>query len=167
MGQLGKESACNSWDQNSIPGLGRSPREGTGDPLQYSGLENSMDCIVHGVAKRHDWAALTLSFISFSHHQDKKACRLNLPFTTTGFKYLFIYLLSVFNLNKTLAPHLFFLPLSTFYSWFILLSPIYSEDIIPSVVLPVAAFHTLKNFMSQIHQFFNEIYKFLFRWEAA
>ena len=35
----------------SIPGLGRSPGEGKGYPLQYSGLENSMDCIVHGVAK--------------------------------------------------------------------------------------------------------------------
>ena len=36
-------------DLGSIPGLGRSPREGKGSPLQYSGLENSMDCIVHGV----------------------------------------------------------------------------------------------------------------------
>ena len=35
----------------SIPGLGKSPGEGKGYPLQYSGLENSMDCIVHGVAK--------------------------------------------------------------------------------------------------------------------
>ena len=35
----------------SIPGSGRSPGEGKGYPLQYSGLENSMDCIVHGVAK--------------------------------------------------------------------------------------------------------------------
>ena len=35
-----------------IPGLGRSPEEGIGYPLQYSGLENSMDCVVHGVAKR-------------------------------------------------------------------------------------------------------------------
>ena len=35
----------------SIPGLGRSPGKGTGYPLQYSGLENSMDWIVHGVAK--------------------------------------------------------------------------------------------------------------------
>ena len=35
----------------SIPGLGRSPRKGKGYPLQYSGLENSMDCIVHEVAK--------------------------------------------------------------------------------------------------------------------
>ena len=38
-------------DLGSIPGLGRSPGEGKGYPLQYSGLENSMDCIVHGAAK--------------------------------------------------------------------------------------------------------------------
>ena len=38
-------------DLGSIPGLGRSPGEGTGCPLQYSGLEISMDCTVHGVAK--------------------------------------------------------------------------------------------------------------------
>ena len=38
-------------DLGSIPGLGRSPGEGKGYPLQYSGLENSMDCIVHGVLK--------------------------------------------------------------------------------------------------------------------
>ena len=48
----GKESACNVGDVGSIPGLGRSPGEGKGYPHQYSGLENSMDCIVHGVAKR-------------------------------------------------------------------------------------------------------------------
>ena len=47
----GKESACNAGDPVSIPGLGRSPGEGIGDPPQYSVLENSMDCIVHGVAK--------------------------------------------------------------------------------------------------------------------
>ena len=47
----GKESACNVEDLGLIPGLGRSPGEGKGFPLQYSGLENSMDCIVHGVAK--------------------------------------------------------------------------------------------------------------------
>ena len=47
----GKESACNAGDLGSIPGLGRSPGEGKGYPLQYTGLENSMDCIVHGVTK--------------------------------------------------------------------------------------------------------------------
>ena len=50
-GSAGKESACNAGDLVSIPGLGRSPGEGKGYPLQYSGLENSMDCIVHGVTK--------------------------------------------------------------------------------------------------------------------
>ena len=42
-GSAGKESACNSGDLGSVPGLGRSPGEGNGHPLQYSGLENSMD----------------------------------------------------------------------------------------------------------------------------
>ena len=50
-GSAGKESACRVGDLGSIPGLGRSPGEGKGYPLQYPGLENSMDCIVHGVAK--------------------------------------------------------------------------------------------------------------------
>ena len=47
----GKESACNVGDLGLILGLGRSHGEGKGYPLQYSGLENSMDCVVHGVAK--------------------------------------------------------------------------------------------------------------------
>ena len=50
-GSAGKESACNEGDLGSIPGLGRSPGEGNSYPLQYSGLENSMDCIIHGIAK--------------------------------------------------------------------------------------------------------------------
>jgi len=50
-GSAGKESTCNARDLDSIPGLGRSPGEGKGYPLEYSGLENSMDCIVLGVAK--------------------------------------------------------------------------------------------------------------------
>ena len=48
--QLVKESACNAQDLGSIPGLGRSPRERNGYPLQYSGLQNCLDHIVHGVA---------------------------------------------------------------------------------------------------------------------
>ena len=50
-GSAGKESACNAGDLGSIAGLGRSPGEGTGYPFQYSGLKNSVDYIVHGVAK--------------------------------------------------------------------------------------------------------------------
>ena len=45
---VGEESACKAGDLGSIPGLGRSPGEGKAYPLQYSGLENSKDCIVHG-----------------------------------------------------------------------------------------------------------------------
>ena len=51
---VSKESACNAGDMEdvgSIPGLGRSSGEGKSYPLQYSGLENSTECIVHGVAK--------------------------------------------------------------------------------------------------------------------
>ena len=48
---LGKEPAFNAGDLGLILGLGRSPGEGKGYPLQYSGLENAMDCTVHGVAK--------------------------------------------------------------------------------------------------------------------
>ena len=55
-GSAGKEPACNVGDLGPIPGLGRSPGEGRGSPLQYSCLENPMDrgawwAIVHGVTK--------------------------------------------------------------------------------------------------------------------
>ena len=55
-GSDGKESACSAGDPGLISGLGRSPREGNGNPLQYSSLENSMDrgawrVSAHGVAK--------------------------------------------------------------------------------------------------------------------
>ena len=54
---LCKEFGYNVGDLGSIPGLGRSPGERKGYPLQYSGLENSMDCIVPGVTKR--WTPLS------------------------------------------------------------------------------------------------------------
>ena len=50
-GATGKESTYNGGDLGLTPGLERSPGEGKGYPLQYSGLENSMDYVVHGVAK--------------------------------------------------------------------------------------------------------------------
>ena len=56
-GSAGKEPTCNAGDLGSIPRLGRSPGEGKGYPLQYSGLENSMDCIVNGVA--NSWTRLS------------------------------------------------------------------------------------------------------------
>ena len=50
-GSASRESSCNAGDLGLIPGSGRSPGEGKGYPLQYSGLENSIDYIVHGVPK--------------------------------------------------------------------------------------------------------------------
>ena len=50
-GSAGKESTCNAGDLGSVPGLGRSPGDREGCPLQYSDLENSMDCVFHGVTK--------------------------------------------------------------------------------------------------------------------
>ena len=57
VGSAGKESTCNAGDLGLIPELGRSPGEGKGYPLPYSGLQNSMDCIVHEVAK--SWTQLS------------------------------------------------------------------------------------------------------------
>ena len=56
-GLASKESTCNVGDLDTIPGLERSPGEGNDYPLQYSVLENSMDCVVHGVTK--SWALLS------------------------------------------------------------------------------------------------------------
>ena len=64
-GSAVKECACNAGDLSSIPKLGRSPGEGNGYPLQYSGLENSMDSIVHGVAK--NWIRLSYFHFELFH----------------------------------------------------------------------------------------------------
>ena len=65
-GSAGKEFACNAGNLGLSPGLGRSlfPGEGKGYPLQYSDLENSMNCMVHGVAK----SRAQLSNFAFSFH---------------------------------------------------------------------------------------------------
>ena len=68
-GSAGKESACNAGGLGLVPGLGRSSGEGKGYPLQYSGLENSMDSIVHGVAK--SWTRLNDFHFTF-HFQMKR-----------------------------------------------------------------------------------------------
>ena len=65
-GSAGKETACNVGDQSSTPGLGKSPGDGKGYPLQYSGLENSVDCIVHRVAK--SWTGLSDFYFHFHFH---------------------------------------------------------------------------------------------------
>ena len=61
---VGKESTCNAGDPGSIPGLGKSPGEGLGYPLQYSGLENSMECTVQVAEKSQTRLS---DFHSFTH----------------------------------------------------------------------------------------------------
>ena len=65
----GKEYACNEGNLDLVPGLGRFPREGKGYPLQYFGLENSIDYVAHGVAK--SWPQLS-NFHFPSKHKKKK-----------------------------------------------------------------------------------------------
>ena len=66
-GSVGKESAHNEGDLGLIPGLGRSAGEGKDYPLQYSGLENSMDCIVHGVTELDMTERFSLQFCLLCH----------------------------------------------------------------------------------------------------
>ena len=60
---VGKGSTCNTGDLGLIPGLGRSPEEGKGHPLQYSGLKNAIEYIVYGVAK--SWTQLSAFHFHF------------------------------------------------------------------------------------------------------
>ena len=69
-GSDSKESTCNVRDLGSIPGLGRSPKEGNGYPLQYSGLGNSMDrgawrAVGHGVTESNMTEQLSLFIYTF------------------------------------------------------------------------------------------------------
>ena len=60
-----KNPPANAGDLGLIPGLGRSPGEGNSYPLQYSGLENSMDCIVQGVSESDMTEPLSLPALGF------------------------------------------------------------------------------------------------------
>ena len=73
-GSTDKEFACNEGDLGLIPGLERSPGKGKGYPLQRSGLENSMNCIVHGVTQsqtHRETFTFTFSFSRLSRTQNK------------------------------------------------------------------------------------------------
>ena len=75
---VGKESTCNAGDPGLIPGSGRSTEEEKGYPLQYSSLENSVDCIVHGVTKSQ--TRLSSFHFPFQSHPLKRV-----PHHNTGF----------------------------------------------------------------------------------
>ena len=128
----GKESTCNAGDLDSIPGLGRSPEEGKGYPFQYSGLENSMDCIVHGVSKSQtqlsDWTELIFHFWTR---------QLDFFITSVSLFFMFVCFSTFLNTWGTWVKHIYiissvsssashfissFLSLSTdwFFSWFLI-----------------------------------------------
>ena len=92
-GSAGKESAFNAGDLGSILLLRRSPGERKGYPLQYSALENSMDCIVHGVAK----SRTRLSAFHFRFHSISLKKTISKLIFTFLFGYLFIALFLVIN----------------------------------------------------------------------
>ena len=82
-GSAAKETACNVGDLGSIPGLGRSPGEGKGYPLQCSGLKNSMDGIVHRVEK--SWTELSdFRFSSVRGPQKFIRVKMNIPLSSWG-----------------------------------------------------------------------------------
>ena len=89
----GKKSACNVGDLGSIPELGRSPADGKGYPLQYSGLENFMGCIVHGVAESQtqlrDFHFTSLHFHDGVIVKYKSYDECNVIFIVLGIKLLF------------------------------------------------------------------------------
>ena len=95
-GSAGKESTQSTRDLGLIPGLGRFPGEGNGYPLQYSGLENSMNCRVHGVAK--SWTRLS----NFHFHVNLSSC------SSRSMEHIFsaagkIYAMMVITVTKWLA----------------------------------------------------------------
>ena len=105
-GSVLKESACNTGDTGdtgSIPGLGRSTGEGNGNPLQYSGLENSMDrgawqATVHGVTKSWTWLkqlhfhflSPIMKRVSLLGVSSRRSCRSSLNHSTSASSALLI-----------------------------------------------------------------------------
>ena len=103
---VGKESACNAADLSLIPGLGRSPGEGNGYLLQYSGLENSVNCIVHGVAESftfiymYNWVTGLYTWnlyntVSQLHSCKKIKVMFSLPFNTLSFTWSLVALFAL------------------------------------------------------------------------
>ena len=90
-GSAGKESTCNAGDLGSTPGLGRSPGEGKGYPLQYSGLENFMDCISMGSQRvGHDWVTFTVILTVTQVHIHKITYTDNHPKFTVTLKFTLV-----------------------------------------------------------------------------
>ena len=89
-GSAGKESASSVGDLGLIPGLGRSPEEGKGHPLQYSGQEDSRDCVVHGVTKSQTGLSDFHSFLMQISKCSIGICKELLFFFCLWFKYFIL-----------------------------------------------------------------------------
>ena len=108
-GSAAKESTYNVGDLGSIPGLGRAPGEGNGYPLQYAGLENSMDCIVYGVTKSRTLLSdfhfplffILISFTSTWHIVFKRSYNFSHPTSS-----LLLWLYHSYQKMKSLSCHL-------------------------------------------------------------
>ena len=95
-GSVVKNLPANAGDLGSIPGLGRFPGEGRGYPLQYSGLENSRDYTVYGVAKSRTW----LSNFHFHFHLYFLDCPVHL--TPTHINFVKLYIMKIFAREKNI-----------------------------------------------------------------
>ena len=96
-GSDSKESACNVGDLGSIPELVRSPGERNGYPIQYSGLENSIDrrvwqATVHGVAKSRIWPCICLKSTLFEINKHFSFLLINSVMEYFSHSFIFIYL---------------------------------------------------------------------------
>ena len=126
-GSAGKESACNAGDLGLIHGLGTSLGDGKGYPLQYSGLENSMQCTVHGVAKSRIW-------LSDFHFHFFIARSTSFLFTA------FLMMYSTYKLNKqgdNIQP---------WHTPF----PIWNQSVVPCPVLTVASWPAYRFLKRQV-----------------
>ena len=93
-GSAGKESACNVGDLGLIPGLGRSPGEENGYPLQYSDLENLMNCVVHRVAKSRT------RLRDFHFHFSCMCCKQRYNFSEQGRSLSFRNMISTYTVSR-------------------------------------------------------------------
>ena len=118
----GKESPCNVGDLGSIPGLGTCPGEGKGYPLQYSGLENSMDCIVYRVAK----SQTRLSSFHFTHSLLFIAVYKASSDNSSAFLHFFFLITASCTVSRT-SVHSFSGSLSDLIPWISLSLPLYSS----------------------------------------
>ena len=119
----GKESACNAGDSDSIPGLGRSPGEGNGNPLQYSCLENPMHrgpwwATVHAVAKRQKWLKwLTLSLSFMKGHIIHEAQMTGNQLVSGSAKQFIKYSLTTWVLPFSNVTDMYWFPPTTTYMY--------------------------------------------------